>query len=77
VGGFSGSLSYVELTKAHIQMMPYNSGEGLCRCFRRDQHLIGGELKTGSNGPFVTTCCYCRTQRDKPLAAFLLAKGGK
>ncbi len=24
--GFSGSLSYVELTKAHIQMMPYNSG---------------------------------------------------
>ena len=30
------------------------SPKGLCRCFRRDQHLVGGGLKTGSNGPFVT-----------------------
>jgi hypothetical protein len=41
--------------------------EGLCRCFRRDQHLVGGGLKTGSNGPFVTKCGQCRSQRDKPF----------
>ncbi len=46
------------------------SEEGLCRCFRRDQHLVGGGLKTGSNGPFVTKCGQCRSQRDKPLARF-------
>ena len=42
--------------------------EGLCRCFRRDQHLVGGGLKTGSNGPFVTKCGQCRSQRDKPFS---------
>ena len=50
----SGSRYYLEL------------GKGLCRCFRRDQHLVDGGLKTGSNGPFVTKCGHCRSQRDKP-----------
>jgi hypothetical protein len=46
--------------------------KGLCRCFRRDQHLVGGGLKTGSNGPFVTKCGQCRSQRDrdKPLREY-------
>ena len=57
-----GALSFPIRTNSYFR-------KGLCRCFRRDQHLVGGGLKTGSNGPFVAKCGRCRSQRDKFSAA--------
>ena len=44
---------------AHRRLMPL---------LPANQHLVGGGLKTGSNGPFVTKCGQCRNQRDKPCS---------
>ena len=44
-----------------------NDGEGLCLCFRLDQHLVRDGMKAGTDGPFATTCGHRRSQRDKPL----------
>ena len=53
--------------------------EGLCRCFRRDQHLVGGGLKTGSNWPVrhqnmgsagargITLCRGCTDTSGDPI----------
>ena len=50
--------------------------EGLCRCFRRDQHLVGGGLKTGSNGPFVTKCGQWREQDGLAFVCKIFRENG-
>src|SRR5512144_3006475 len=65
--GDSALVDVADLVKGAVSEI---NAEGLCRCFRCDQHLVGGGLKTGSNGPFVTTSGQCRSQRDKPSESY-------